>query len=144
MMLARISGFFLELNQAVDLDEGQDKSVALGLNAGGFVVSNTQVAAACLDRFTSLNQIKEFKLYLSIDAERLPYQMSQLRKEGLNLALFINSTNLTDLRSQRNLMEQLSRQVTPGAEVPLFIKGHPPSIDAMKRLCDLTQLMGHA
>jgi hypothetical protein len=133
--------FYLEVNQVGAALEWRNKARCLGGNFGGLVVDQWQRVDISMDNYFQRGLANGFALV------EMPIAGSGLNThlpKGVGIAFRIPTEQLTDLMSQRRLLEQLARDVAPVAEVLLFLDGDPPAIKKIHEFKVLTELLGLA
>lgn len=119
--------FYLEITQADNFDACQQRASDLGELIGGIILVNG----------TSLPGLLNYPVYQAVYA-------GETFGNEVPAAVILASHALGDLKSQRDLLQRLVANAPPGRNLPLFVQGHPPSIEAIRNLHQLAQLLGLA
>jgi hypothetical protein len=136
--------FFLEIAKPVELALCEEKARLLRNHFGGFVLTEHIARKNGWKKYSIINQQLVRKVFCTTDASMLAAMPVITRLEGVGVALAFNGKNLGDLPTQRSYFEGLVDAISPETEVLLTVSGTPLSIDKIKNLQQLAQLMGLA
>lgn len=136
--------FYLELEAGLDQRVCSAKSDCFQTNLGGWVLLQTESAESRFEAFLASRNGNDLQFFLASDVADFPSKTSVRDFEAVTRAYYLQSSELSDLRMQRKLLERIALQCGAGSNVLLVVKGKPPSVDAMRQLQDLTQLLGFA
>jgi hypothetical protein len=136
--------FYLELSCRVDIQEALSKSQSLQTHLGGWILPRGEEGATEFVRLLLSAREHAIKCYLSDDLGRRTVGSALGGSREMGQAWCLASAELPDLRGQRSLIERLAMGDVTDSTILLIVKGQPPSVDALKQLQDLTQLMGFA
>ena len=136
--------FFLELTSPVEVSLCDKQASILMSNFGGYIVDAGLAREVWGEGFAVINKQRGSKTFWSTAASMLAPLPRLPHLEMCGRAFSFNSKNLGDLAAQRGFFEQLRDAVQPNAEVLLSVSGSPPSIESIRKLQLLGQLMGLA
>ena len=133
--------FYLEVNQSVNIRKWVDAAGCLETNFGGFVVDLQWLERAFAQAFLQDSGLNCYTLFPKGSTTR---DIQRRSLDKLRVAFLLTTSELTDLKSQRRLLEKFAELVDSEAEVLLFLVGEPPMIDKLRDLRTLAQLLGLA
>jgi len=119
--------FYLELTQTNQFDACQEGASGLGELFGGTILANgTPIPSLC-----------NYPVYQAVYDD-------ELCGNETPPALILACDRLGNLKSQRDLLQRLVANAPPCSNIPIFIQGNPPSLEVIRNLRQLAQLMGLA